>query len=78
MEDIKVLSSEKKYSGKIIGVRVDTIEENGRKCLREVVEHCEAACVMPVDDDIRKNFPQEKSIPVKREKNVPSASVKRK
>ena len=51
MEDIKVLSSEKKYSGKIIGVRVDTIEENGRKCLREVVEHCEAACVMPVDDE---------------------------
>ena len=51
MKDIKVLSSEKKYSGKIVGVRVDTIEENGVKCLREVVEHCEAACVMPVDED---------------------------
>lgn len=50
-ENIKVLSSEKKYSGKIIGVRVDTIEEKGVKCFREIVEHCEAACVMPVDDE---------------------------
>ena len=51
MDGIKVLSSERVYSGKIVNMRVDTVEENGVKCVREIVEHCEAACVMPIDDE---------------------------
>lgn len=48
---VKLIDSKEIYNGKIINVRLDTIEENGRKCKREVVGHCEAACVMPVDDE---------------------------
>ncbi len=40
------------FRGKIIGVRVDTVElENGRIASREVVTHPGGACIAPLDKD---------------------------
>lgn len=48
----KCLDSERKYSGLIVNVRLDTAElSSGVPALREVVEHCGGVAVLPVDDE---------------------------
>ena len=40
------------YEGRIFNVRVDTVElPGGRRSMREIVEHSDAVCMVPVDDD---------------------------
>ena len=47
-----VIASEQKFVGKICAVRVDRVEiAPGVFAPREVVEHCSAVCVLPVDKD---------------------------
>ncbi|MBQ4369765.1 MAG: NUDIX hydrolase [Oscillospiraceae bacterium] len=48
----KQLSSEEKYSGLIIKVKLDEIElYNGKRSRREVVEHSGGVCVVPLGRD---------------------------
>jgi ADP-ribose pyrophosphatase len=48
----KVLSSERKFEGKVIRLRVDTVElENKSTAIREIVEHPGGVCVISIDDD---------------------------
>lgn len=50
-EEITV-SSEKIYDGKIINLRIDTVElPNKKYAKREIVEHKGAAAILAVDDD---------------------------
>lgn len=52
MRPISVLSSEQKFEGKILSVRVDTVDlGQGRPVSREVVEHRSAVCILPVGRD---------------------------
>lgn len=46
MSNIKLLSSETVFKGKLITVRVDHIEEQGKKAVREVVMSPNAVCVV--------------------------------
>src|SRR5579884_2169122 len=46
MSDVKVLSSETKFKGKLISVRVDQLEESGKKYSREIVGCPNAVCVV--------------------------------
>ena len=40
------------FDGRIFSVRVDTVElPSGRRTIREVAEHSDAVCMIPVDDD---------------------------
>lgn len=54
MENLKeiTLSQELKYEGKIINLRVDTVElPNGKQAKREVVEHSGGVCVVAIDEN---------------------------
>ncbi|MBE6727109.1 MAG: NUDIX hydrolase [Ruminococcaceae bacterium] len=47
------ISSQYKYKGKIINMRLDeALLPDGNKALREVVEHPGGVCVVPIDDDL--------------------------
>jgi len=47
----KTLTSKSVYRGHIINVRVDNVEmPTGRQSVREVVEHTDCICVVPIDD----------------------------
>lgn len=46
-----IIDSTEIYKGKIICVKLDTIEENGRRAKREIVQHCPACCILPIDAD---------------------------
>ena len=40
------------FDGRIFSVRVDTVElPSGRRTIREVAEHSDAVCMIPIDDD---------------------------
>lgn len=47
------IDSKRIYEGKILSVRVDTVEisKNGRHAKREVIEHGSAVAVLPIDGD---------------------------
>ena len=46
------IESSRPFDGRIFSVRVDTIElPSGRRTIREVVEHADAVCMIPIDDD---------------------------
>ena len=46
------ISTQRVFSGNIVGLRLDTIElPNGRQATREVVEHHGAVVVLPIDMD---------------------------
>jgi ADP-ribose pyrophosphatase len=46
----KVLQSDRVYEGRILSLRVDTVElSGGRTAQREVVEHAEVVAIVPVD-----------------------------
>ena len=48
----KVITSERKYEGRVVNLRVDTVElPNGKQGKREVVEHCGAVAVVPLLPD---------------------------
>ncbi len=48
----KKLQSEVKFQGKILSVRLDTVElPNGRQAAREVCDHVSGVAVLPIDDD---------------------------
>jgi 8-oxo-dGDP phosphatase len=50
----EVLSTERKYSGEIVSVRVDTVREpDGSEAEREVVEHVDAVAVVALDEGHR-------------------------
>ena len=52
MHQERTISSERVYEGKIIGVRVDTVElPSGRETKREVVEHSGATAIVAVDSE---------------------------
>ena len=46
------LSSKRLYEGRILSLRVDDVEvsRNGRKAVREVIEHRAAVAILPVDE----------------------------
>lgn len=46
----RTIASERIFQGRVIGVRVDSVElENGKTSQREIVEHPGAVCMVPVD-----------------------------
>jgi len=46
------LNTQRPYSGKILDLRVDTIKlPSGRVVTREVVEHSETVCMVPLDEN---------------------------
>ena len=46
------IDSNRPFDGRIFSVRVDTVElPSGRRTTREVAEHSDAVCMIPVDDD---------------------------
>ncbi len=46
------IESARPFDGRIFSVRVDTVElPSGRRTIREVAEHSDAVCMIPVDDD---------------------------
>lgn len=47
----EVLSSEKTYHGRKFDLSIDTVRENGRVCVREVVHHPGSAVIIPAFDD---------------------------
>ncbi|MBQ7791954.1 MAG: NUDIX hydrolase [Clostridia bacterium] len=48
----KIMDSKTHFQGKIINVRVDTVElENGATSTREIVEHPGGVCVIGIDND---------------------------
>jgi ADP-ribose pyrophosphatase len=48
----KTISSKRIYDGKIIRVRVDTVQlPDGKESCREIVEHGGAVAIVPVEDD---------------------------
>jgi len=50
--DERVTASERVYLGRIMNVRVDTVElANGRVAAREVVEHSPVVAIVPIDGD---------------------------
>lgn len=51
-ETPETLASEEIYSGRIIGVKVDRVREDGRTYAREVVTHPGGAAVVAVFDDM--------------------------
>ncbi len=52
MTSEETLSSERVFSGRVVGLRVDTVRlPNGRSAAREVVEHGESVVVVPVACD---------------------------
>ena len=52
MHQERTISSERVYEGKIIGVRVDTVElPSGRETKREIVEHSGATAIVAVDSE---------------------------
>ena len=52
MSEEFTLGSRRVYDGKIIGVRVDTVElSNGIQSEREIVEHGESVVMVPVDSE---------------------------
>ena len=45
------IESSRPFDGRIFSVRVDTVElPSGRRTIREVVEHADAVCMIPIDD----------------------------
>jgi len=46
-----MIESKQVYKGKIISVRVDTIQINGKPAIREVVEHNGSAAILPLMSD---------------------------
>jgi len=54
MSEERTLQSEHVYRGKLIGLRVDTVElASGHRTLREIVEHGGAIAVVAIDADER-------------------------
>ena len=52
MEPEQQLSSEQKFEGRILRLRVDTVLlQNGERSTREVVDHANAVVIVPVDSD---------------------------
>ena len=48
----KTITSEKIFSGRIVKLRVDTVElPNGKTSTREIVEHAGAVGILPVDNE---------------------------
>ena len=47
----KTLSSERIFDGRIMSVRVDSVDVGGRKSTREVCEHCDGVAVLPITED---------------------------
>ena len=48
----ETLNTERPYSGKILNLRIDTIKlPSGRVAAREVIEHIDSVCMVPVDDE---------------------------
>lgn len=48
----KTIKSERIYEGKILNLRIDTVELPNRKySRREIIEHQKAVAIIPVDDD---------------------------
>lgn len=45
------IDSARHFEGRIFSVRVDTVElPSGRRTIREVAEHSDAVCMIPIDD----------------------------
>ena len=46
------IESSRPFDGRILSIRVDTVElPSGRRTTREVAEHADAVCMIPIDDD---------------------------
>ncbi len=47
----RVISSEMIYEGKVVNLRLDTVEIDGKTYRREIVKHNGAAAIVPIDPD---------------------------
>ena len=48
----RTISSDRIYSGKMVSLKVDTVEvSEGRTAIREIVNHCGAVCAVGVTED---------------------------
>jgi len=49
---VEVVSSEKKYSGRVLSLRIDRVRlENGKVAALDIIEHHGSVVMVPVDDD---------------------------
>lgn len=63
----RVLESRRIYDGRVVSLRVDTVElASGRTARREVVEHGEVAAVVPLDGEGRVLLVQQYRLPAGR------------
>ena len=61
----RLIDSRRIYDGRIVNLRVDTVEmRNGRRAPREVVEHTQAVAVVPVAPDGRIVLVRQYRLPV--------------
>ena len=52
MSQERTLQTERVYDGKLVGLRVDTVElPSGRETIREIVEHGEVVAMVPIDSE---------------------------
>lgn len=51
MSEERVISSESIYNGKLVNLRVDTVDLDGTPVKREIVEHGGAVTIVPIDED---------------------------
>ena len=65
MQHEEVTSTDRVYEGKILNLRVDSVDlPNGRKATREVVEHSHTVVVVPIDPDENVIFVRQYQRPV--------------
>jgi ADP-ribose pyrophosphatase len=63
----RVIESRRLYDGRIVNLRVDTVElDGGRHATREVVEHSQAVAIVPVAADGRLVLVRQYRLPVGR------------
>ena len=52
MQFENTIETTRHFDGRIFSIRVDTVElPSGRRTIREIAEHSDAVCMVPVDDD---------------------------
>jgi ADP-ribose pyrophosphatase len=73
----RVIESRRLYDGRVVNLRVDTVEmDGGRRAQREVVEHSQAVAIVPVAADGRLVLVRQYRLPIERVMlEVPAGSL---
>lgn len=72
----KIKSTRSIYKGKILNLRVDTIEINGKNAQREIVEHTEASAILAITNEKKIVLVKQYRIAVNKElKEIPAGLI---